>query len=404
MMALVLQVDNGAKLLGEELPKAEEQQCSAFASVRSLLVPEGAEAPGGTEEPMNPELAVRLAARCPLTCERLAADLLRSVDKEGRGALDLSQLKATLARVHGRLHLPPPGERDAYLAVAVHDQCGRNVLGAPELAKFVASLLAECALGLAGTSPSGGCSPLQTPPSSARAASSSAPPPSPVDPLRVTLRTLGGESSLATLCTDATTEDLHMAVGRSRLSVAAGQHLFAVGGVVLREGARLDEQGVVPGDDVQVVRVTPPPRAVRIECEGYGLGPSIRGSCGTFVCDSRLKNGRPVYVRDRSLSQWNSAMLYHGAGDRYLVYEASGEHCSSGRWALTDDQDWSSYTDRSYAFVPAEVPHPGYLEGKVWRVYRDARYKKQREWVEHTSLRLVADDQDLKESAPHVAR
>eukprot|EP00747_Dinoflagellata_sp_TGD_P073624 gnl/TRDRNA2_/TRDRNA2_157986_c0_seq1.p2 gnl/TRDRNA2_/TRDRNA2_157986_c0~~gnl/TRDRNA2_/TRDRNA2_157986_c0_seq1.p2 ORF type:complete len:110 (+),score=18.61 gnl/TRDRNA2_/TRDRNA2_157986_c0_seq1:3-332(+) len=106
-----------------------------------------------------------------------------------------------------------------------------------------------------------------------------------------------------------------------------------------------------------------------------------------------MKNGRPVYVRDADLSQWNHAMRYHGSGNRYLVYEDHAVH--GGRWALIDSQDWQGYDDRAYAFITGDDPHPGYLEGQFWCVYRDSCFQRQleREWLKHSSLRLVVEEE-----------
>merc|ERR1712032_1291743 len=103
------------------------------------------------------------------------------------------------------------------------------------------------------------------------------------------------------------------------------------------------------------------------------------------ACNSKSRSRRPMYIRDRKLSAWNPALPYHGSGERYLFYEV---HPSiGGRWAITDDQDWSGYNDRSYAFIVGEAPHPGYLEDQQWCIYRDAKYRGQREWISHESLR-----------------
>jgi len=195
----------------------------------------------------------------------------------------------------------------------------------------------------------------------------------------------------------ATTQDLRAALARTTFGEPRlnGEFRFAAGKHILRDGEALLNQGVEEGMFVDAVRVTPPPRFVRLGSDGFGCGPSIRGSCGTFCLaePTKLKNGRPMYVRDHSRSQWNQAMLYHGAGNRYLLYE---EHpIWGGRWALTDDQDWAGYDDRSFAFVVGDAPHPGYLEGSDWCVYRDAHWQAKREWVAHSSLRLTVEEDEV---------
>jgi hypothetical protein len=169
---------------------------------------------------------------------------------------------------------------------------------------------------------------------------------------------------------------------------------------MLETGDSLQEAGLFPGCHVVAVRTTPPPQQVRLQCEGVSCGPSIRGSCGTFrLAAGRSKNGKPVYVRDSSRSSWNAAMLYHGKGIRYLLFEEHAE--KGGRWAITDDQDWVGYGDRCYAFVPSRVPHPGYLEGKNWHVYKDSNCQAKRVWLEHDSLRLVVEDEpECKQISP----
>jgi len=321
---------------------------------------------------------------------------LRHFDKEKHERLEASVAVGRAARAYAELGLARPSPSDLYLSVSVHDRSGCNMLGQEALSAFLADLFSSCAR-LANAIPS-----LELPLASSHSSPPTTPrppplgpPPSPVDSMRVTLRTLSGAMHRTSLPTDATTDDLHMAVARSPLAPQAAQsqqqqlqHRFAVGGRVLCDGMLLEDQGLLNGDFVEVVRATPPPARVRLECEGLCSGPSIRGSCGTFcLVDDPRKNGRPIYVRDRGLSQWNRAMVYHGEGDRFLMYEEHPEH--GWRWALTDDQDWTRYGDRSYAFVAGDAPHPGYLEGKSWRVYRDANHSLDNRWVDHNTLRLV---------------
>lgn len=227
-----------------------------------------------------------------------------------------------------------------------------------------------------------------TPPSQAPLA----PPPSPLDPVRVTLQTLGGTVVPVTLSSHAKAEELKLAVERSPLGFAKETIMLAANGRLLRDSALLEDLGITSGSAVDVIRATSPPEFVRIECDGYSLGPSIRGSCGTFrlMPPWNMQNGRPVYVRDAYLSRWNKAIQYHGAGERYLLFE---DHPTTGkRWALTDDQQWDGYGDSSYAFVSDTAPHPGYLESQKWHVYRDAKFFDKRTWVEHSSLRLRVED------------
>lgn len=334
--------------------------------------------------------AVTAAASHAQMLETLAHELQRHLDKDQRGSLDRAQLRAVSDSLRSRLGLPRLADVELYLAVIACDHGGSNKLDCKATAAFIGDQLRECATALGGHV-STGASPCTTPRQTPRTCHPRAPPPSPTEAMMVTLRTLAGNSCQATLSASATTEDLKLAVARSPLGIGYGQHLLAAGGSVLADGAQLQQLGIGSGSIVDVVRLTPAPELVRLECKGLGCGPSIRGSCGTFrrARTSRLKNGRPIYIRDSSLSQWNMAMKYHGDGQRYLVYE---EHESQGkRWALTDDKDWNGYGDRSYAFVASEASHPGYLEGRLWCIYRDAKYQGGRVWVEHESLALTIE-------------
>mmetsp|Transcript_40802 Transcript_40802/g.89204 ORF Transcript_40802/g.89204 Transcript_40802/m.89204 type:complete len:384 (+) Transcript_40802:66-1217(+) len=316
--------------------------------------------------------------------ESLAEELIKRLDKQGRGALDPQQLGELATGACKRLGVPVPSQEELYTTITAHDREGRNLLHSDALAGFLADLLSfMCPSALEVPEP-------ETPRSTPRQAPLQ-PPSSPVEALKVTLRTLAGQEYHVALSTAATTDDLKLAIARSPMSLQFGQHLLAAAGFVLRSGIRLDEQGVTPGSSIEVIRITEPPKRVRLQCEGLGCGPTIRGSCGTFRrVPSKLKNCKPIYMRDNALSSWNEAMLYHGPGNRYLVYE---EHAvEGGRWALTDEKEWTVYRDRSYAFIAGDAPHPGYLEGQLWRVYRDAKYRGQQEWVEHESLQLIVED------------
>jgi len=313
-----------------------------------------------------------------------AAWFLKELDHAGSGALPLGEV-AALARARAALGLAALCGAEAYVAATAHDAGGSNALGAESLAGVLGELLDEWAAAR-GIPASAASTPRPlTPP---------APPPSPVEGAHVVLCTLAGDACRVGLvgmeC--ATTEDLEGAVARSPLALRVGLPVvFAFGGRVLGAGDRLQDHAITCGSHVDVVRVTPPPALVRLACEGLGCGPSIRGSCGTFrLVVGRTKNGRPVYVRDLALSSWNAAIRYHGAGCRYLLFEEHPE--KGGRWALTDDRDWTGYTDRAYAFAPLTVPHPGYLEGRGWHVYKDSGCEANKTWLEHPSLQLTVEE------------
>mmetsp|Transcript_102466 Transcript_102466/g.306080 ORF Transcript_102466/g.306080 Transcript_102466/m.306080 type:complete len:329 (+) Transcript_102466:2-988(+) len=316
-----------------------------------------------------------------------------------RGGLEAGQATACAERVYKELGLARPCSRDLYLAVTVCDTTGCNRLDREALVPFLGRLFSDCAH-LTDVVPcfEPSASSTSSPPTTPRPPPLG-PPPSPADAWGVTLRTISGELLKTALPTLATTDELRAAVARSPLALPAGgsrgeqpQHRFAVGGRVLRDGLPLEDQGLRRGDFVEVVRVTPPPACVRLECHGFCSGPSIRGSCGTFcLVEGFRKNDRPVYARDRDLSKWNRSMLYHGDGERFLLFEEHPER--GGRWALTDDRDWARYGDRSYAFIVGDAPHPGYLEGQCWRTYRDAKgVANRRDWVELESFRLVVEE------------
>lgn len=377
-------------------------------------------------ERLTPRTAAAHAALRPQVLLRLSDGLLADQKKDSlRTTLSLSQLEEIARNICDRFGAPRLSDEELFLSVVSRHPGACNELDRAALADFIGVLFAECA-GVAGlavgsnsssksltslsctriTDPfffsqesnSSSGSP-RTPPSRAsngnfsendRCVSPPMPPPSPADALRVTLRTLAGDLCQVVVNSDASTEDLLDAVERSPIGLAnPGQRRLAVGGCVLSSGLRLDYQGVSPGSCIDVVRASPPPKLVKLFCNGFGCGPSIRGSCGTFrrVPPARTKNNRPIYVRDPALSQWNHAMKYHGEGSRYLLYE---EHVDfGGRWALVDGREWAGYADNAYAFIVGDWPHPGYLEDRTsWRVYRDARY--QREWIEHDSLQLTA--------------
>lgn len=373
--------------------------------------------------------ALRAITPTPKLLGQIARELLNCVGKDGKGTISKMQLKEMDARFRSLIGLPMLSDAAFHLEVTCHERSGKNALDAAELASFLGALLAGAAVQRGGTStavteadsnlaeelveelvepapmtprrsPRSGdhngweqLSPEKLPPAP--------PPPSPAEALHLTLQTLAGTCWQVSLGPSATTEDLRLAATKAPLGLGCAHKLLLVAeGRLLQEGAELRAQGLLPsapGTDAMVVNVictTPPPELVRIECKGYGCGPSIRGSCGTFRRASapRTKNGRPVYVRDEGLSAWNTAMRYHGPGGRFLLFEDHEVH--GKRWALTDDQDWNAFSDRSYAFVASEAPHPGYLEGARWRVFCDKQYKvdQPREWVEHDSLVLNVED------------
>eukprot|EP00928_Gymnodinium_smaydae_P043653 TRINITY_DN29205_c0_g1_i1.p1 TRINITY_DN29205_c0_g1~~TRINITY_DN29205_c0_g1_i1.p1 ORF type:complete len:481 (+),score=107.18 TRINITY_DN29205_c0_g1_i1:80-1522(+) len=223
----------------------------------------------------------------------------------------------------------------------------------------------------------------------------SGPPPSPMeeDSLRLTVRSLAGGNQEVFLTSDASAADLYAAVRRTPLvGPAAGDFLLSSCGALLPRGfASLAATGLKSGSFVDLVRVTPPPERLRLTSAMPGCGPSVRGACGTFrrAPGGAAKNGRPIYVRDGGLSSWNHAMAYHGAGDRFLLFE---EHPRlGGRWALVDASDWAGYDDASYAYIAADVPHPAYLESRCWSVFKDAHWAHQRGWLEHACLALTVE-------------
>lgn len=349
--------------------------------------------------PRRPRLSYGSAARAaverPRILTKVAEELIRRLDGDHHEGVDMHQVKACLHAARQRLELPRWTDEELYVAMTMHDTSGCNRLDRDALATFLFDLLAS-------TPPSAATGPV---PSSLQLAQledapmlafEPVPPNSPVDPFRLLLRAISGRSCTATLPSCGTTEELRLAILRSSLGVGGAQYLFAINGRLLQDRVPLREQGVYDGDEVDLIRVTPPPLLVRLECLGRGCGPSIRGSCGTFRCApaSRIKNGRPIYVRDPDLSRWNASMLYHGAGSRYLLYETRTEAGgTAGRWALTDEQDWDGYSDRSYAYIECDAPHPAYLEGRLWHVYRDVKYQQSQVWVEHDSLRLSVEHQ-----------
>lgn len=332
-----------------------------------------------------------MQAACEACCAALRAgpqanghaadELLSRLDKEGRGVLGVWEVLAALNSCRTKLGLPSIDDDAHYLKAMSKDVAGSNKLGRGALSDLFLDLVYE--LPVTPGSASGLIRPPTPPPK---------PPPSPSEPFQITLRTLGGSTLLISVSGLATVEDLRLAATRPPIGIGGMQELlFAAEGRLLGDGPTLREQGVVGDSFVDVLRVTPAPTRVRLECNGKGCGPSIRGSCGTFTLSTELKNGRTIYVRDAELSKWNTAMAYHGKGRRFLVCE---EHPNWGRrWALTDDQDWEGYDDRSYAFILENSPHPGYLEGRRWCVYKDRILRGQpREWVEQESLRLFVEE------------
>lgn len=357
---------------------------------------------------LSPRSELADVAKRPFAVARVARELLKTLDERGSGRVGIQRLHEVVVPVLTRVAPLAGGKgrgakEELYLALIAHDRTGSHSLDYNALATFLMEFIAEwcgesmTSSDVARVSPD---APYRRPasPCPCRPAPR-APPSSPAEALQLTLRTLGGNTFIVTVCGDATLEDLQLARMRAPENNPAFQFLYATNGRILRSGESLGEQGVQSGAFIDLVRVTPAPAYVRLEYHGYSCGPSIRGSCGTFrraPC-SRQKLGRPIYVRDRELSGWNAAMKYHGHGERYLVYE---DHALQGaRWALMDDQDWPSYDDRSYAFIAGDVPHPGYLEGRKWRIFRDAKYQVSREWLEHDSLQLVVREETEEEHA-----
>lgn len=351
--------------------------------------------------PCSPRSVAASAASNPKALALAADKLLERLGKSQTDVLDAREVASYAAKTCARLGLGMRSEDDLYLAVTAHDYSGSNRLGSRAVAAFLGDFFAECSIPPGrlqrrrrrATAPA---APIGWQPSAPLAAVAVSPP-SPADGLELTLRTMSGETASVVLAKGASLEELKAVVARSPLGLLLeGNFLLASHGHVLRAGASVD--ALESGDMVDVVRATPPPRRVRVECEGHGCGPSIRGSCGTFCLTSppRQKNGRPIYVRDRELSQWNMAMAYHGSGRRYLLYEDNVHW--GGRWALTDDQDWTGYDDRSFAFIVSDDPHPGYLEGRRWHIFRHVgMFGKKGSWAEHDSLTLsVPQDQGLE--------
>jgi len=342
--------------------------------------------------------AARLMPGQPSLLTRAVEGLMLHLRHDHRGLLEVKHVTTFMAHTLSLLGLPRPRDQSLYLAVSAHDTCGINALDSDALEACLCSFFEECIRLLpeeaVDTSPvsTAPVSPPGTPPQPLLTRGPSAPLPS--ETFLVSIRTLSGEVRHVAIGASSTTQDLRAALARATFGETRlnGEFRFAAGNQILRDGEALLTQGIEEGIFVDAVRITPPPRLVRLGSDGLGCGPSIRGSCGTFVLaePTRLKNGRPMYVRDHTRSQWNQAMMYHGAGNRYLLYE---EHpVWGGRWALTDDQDWAGYDDRSFAFVTGDAPHPGYLEGADWCVYRDAHWQAKREWIAHSSLRLTVEE------------
>jgi len=347
---------------------------------------------------------LRLAARLmpgqsPLLTRAVEGLVLR-LQHDHPGLIEVKHITSFMAHTLALLRLPRPRDQSLYLAASAHDKCGINALNSDALEACLCSFFEEC---LQLLPEEVDASPASSPPVSPRCTHLQPPlmrgpsAPLPSESILVSIRTLAGEVRNVTVCASATTQDLQSALARTTFGEPRldGDFRFAAGNHILRDAEALLSQGVEEGTFVDAVRITPPPRFVRLGSDGFGCGPSIRGSCGTFCLaePTKLKNCRPMYVRDHNRSQWNQAMLYHGAGNRYLLYE---EHpIWGGRWALTDDQDWAGYDDRSFAFVVGDAPHPGYLEGSDWCVYRDAHWQAKREWVAHSSLRLTVEEDEV---------
>lgn len=403
----------GGELQGPGRPHPPMGTQSMQDAVCSLLLERGLAS--DMEESSDPEPCpgptvstfriLRQAALDRKLLAKVAEEVLRHFERGPDGSLEAAHVAACAGRLYERLALKGPSDVSLYLSVTVHDSCGCNSLNREELASFLGDLLSDCVRWSPTAALNQELEPLwplgeATPPSTPRPPPLG-PPPSPVDCLRVTLRLLSGEAHRTCLPALATVTDLEAAVACSPLARReadqkrpAPQHLFAVRGTMLHEGLPLEDQGLLNGDFVEVIRATPPPARIRIECDGMGGGPSLRGSCGTFcLMGDFRKNGRPVYVRDRGLSAWNKAMAYHGDGERFLLYEDHPAH--GGRWALTDDQDWSRYKDRCYAFVTGDALHPGYLEGQCWQVFRDAKgigYSPA--YLKHASLHVTLCEEE----------
>jgi len=344
-------------------------------------------------------LADRLMPGQPPLLTRAVDGLILRLQHDHQGLVEVKHVTTFMAHTLALLRLPRPRDQSLYLAASAHDNRGINALNSDALEACLCSFFEECIQLLpeevvdSSQTSSPTVSRPGTPPQPLLTRGPSAPLPN--ESILVSIRTLAGEVRNVSIGASATTQDLRAALARTTFGEPRlnGEFRFAAGKHILRDGEALLNQGVEEGMFVDAVRVTPPPRFVRLGSDGFGCGPSIRGSCGTFCLaePTKLKNGRPMYVRDHSRSQWNQAMLYHGAGNRYLLYE---EHpIWGGRWALTDDQDWAGYDDRSFAFVVGDAPHPGYLEGSDWCVYRDAHWQAKREWVAHSSLRLTVEEE-----------
>jgi len=345
-------------------------------------------------------LAARLMPGQPQLLTRAVEGLVLRLQHDHHGSVEVKHVTAFMAHTLALLGLPRPRDQSLYLVASAHDSCGINALSSDALEACLCSFLEECIQLLPeeviNYSPAS--SPPVSPPGTPRQPMLTRGPsaPLPSETVLVSIRTLAGEVRNVAIGASATTQDLRAALARTTFGETRlnGEFRFAAGKLMLRDGEALLSQGIEEGTFVDAVRVTPPPRFVRLGSDGFSCGPSIRGSCGTFCLaePTKLKNGRPMYVRDHNRSQWNQAMQYHGAGNRYLLYE---EHpIWGGRWALTDDQDWVGYDDRSFAFVTGDAPHPGYLEGLDWCVYRDAHWQAKREWVAHSSLRLSVEEED----------
>lgn len=336
----------------------------------------------GSGDLPSPRSAVAVTRTCPRLAFRTAQEMLdRCGSAQHPDRLGTLQIACAAERARALLFLPKLSKEEMYLSVSAHDLSGHNALDIGELVSFLNELFAEVASAEAPEKEEiPCCDSVNLMPRS-----------SPTDELLpVLFQTMDGESFPTTVYNGSTTLDLTLSFNRLTSLSSSERCQFVVGGSILQNCMPISKQGVVANTLISVIRVAPPPRRVQLVCDGLSCGPSIRGSCGTFCLTNKTKNGRPTYARDRVLSQWNLSMKYHGDGGRYLIYE---DHpTKGGRWALTDDQNWGSYEDRSYAFIVMDVPNPSFLEGHCWHIFKDTKHQA-KEWVKHTSFKLVVEEE-----------
>eukprot|EP00746_Dinoflagellata_sp_MGD_P124837 gnl/MRDRNA2_/MRDRNA2_59473_c0_seq1.p1 gnl/MRDRNA2_/MRDRNA2_59473_c0~~gnl/MRDRNA2_/MRDRNA2_59473_c0_seq1.p1 ORF type:complete len:350 (-),score=53.20 gnl/MRDRNA2_/MRDRNA2_59473_c0_seq1:385-1434(-) len=204
------------------------------------------------------------------------------------------------------------------------------------------------------------------------------------------VHTIAGQEITMTIPQESCTEHLMIALENS-MAVSVSHQILVFQANVLGPGLTLHEQGVVDRSTVTLV-VRYSPERVRVQLKekaGSSALWSLSGSCGTYVRTDTNKHDRPVYKRDRTLSEWNTKLLYWGAGDRFLMYE---QHELGGRWVITDDSKWNAYQDQSYAYVFSEADHPGHLVNQLWVAFHNNGRVELRKWVPIDFLDVREED------------